>query len=460
MNEKFGKDFTKGSIPKQLLLFSLPILLANLITTGYSIVNAAWVGNLLGGNAVGAIAEVFPVMMIMVALISGATTAVSILIARYYGSDEYESIQKIVNSSWTLGLLVIALVSVTGYILSGSIMEMIGAGPELQEPAAAYLRITFITFIFMYLSNLVVAILRGIGDSITPMIFMVLSTVINAVLDPVLITGAGLFPGMGLNGTAYASLISMGLATISGLVYIKKKYKRLPINLTRLELDKAVLGTIIKIGFPAFIQQSLVSIGSAFVVSFVNGFGMAAIAAYGITNRIDSIAVMPAMAVFMAVSTVTAQNIGANKFSRIKDIFKWGIVLNTIMILVISALLIIFSGNIMNLFVRDKDIISIGVDYLAIVASSYILFAVSFISNGIINGSGKTVVTMVFSIVSICIIRIPAAWVLSCTSLGIKGIWVAIAVSYACTTVLSLIYYFSGRWNSQAVKQVGTAGVL
>lgn len=397
MDKKFGNNFTTGSIPRQLLIFSLPILLGNLITTGYSIINAGWVGNLLGGTSVGAVAVVFPVMMLLIALISGGTTASSILIARSYGSNNNNMIQKVVNNSWTVGLVVVLLVTLFGFLSSGCILRIMGTPAELLKQATSYLQISLLGFAFMYLSNLVVSILRGIGDTTTPMIFMILSTIVNAVLDPLLIAGIGPFPKLGLNGSAVASLISTALATISGLLYLKRKYRGLPINLKRLELDIKMIATIVKLGFPVFIQMSLISISTAFVVIFVNEFGAKAIAAYGVTSRIDTIAIMPATAVFMGISTLTAQNIGANKFERIKGIFKWGIMLNTAVILTISLLVVVFAGGIMKLFVNDQKIIDIGANYLAIVGSSYILFAISFVSNGIINGAGKTNITMLFS---------------------------------------------------------------
>lgn len=313
--------------------------------------------------------------------------------------------------------------------------------------ATGYLRITLYGFVFMYFSNLVVSILRGIGDTTTPMIFMILSTLINAVLDPILIAGIGFFPKLGLNGSALASIISMGIATLSGLLYINRKYKGLPVNFTRLEFDSQMIGSIVKLGLPVFIQQFLLSISSAFVVTFVNGFGAPSIAAYGVTSRIDNIAIMPALAVFMAVATLTAQNLGANRPERIKSIFRWGIIINTVVILVISFVVVGLSKAIMHLFVSDQTIIDIGAHYMGIVGSSYILFAVSFVSNGIINGAGKTAVTMLFSFFSLCVIRIPLAWLLSHTAFGLTGIWLVIAISFGTTTILSLVYYFSGRWN-------------
>lgn len=460
MDRTFGRDFTTGSIPKQLLIFSLPILLGNLITTGYSIINAVWVGNLLGGSAVGAVAVAFPIVMLLVALISGGTTAASILIARFYGSKEPDRIQKVVNNSWTVGFAVVLIVTMAGVFAAGRILQIIGTPPELLEMATDYLRITLYGFVFMYFSNLVVSILRGIGDTTTPMIFMILSTLINALLDPVLILGMGPFPKLGLNGSAVASLVSLGLGTLAGLLYCKRKYEGLPINFRKFEFDLEMISTIAKLGLPIFIQQTLISVSSAFMVFFVNGFGTHSIAAYGVTSRIDSIAILPAMAVFMAVATLTAQNMGAGKPERIGSIFRWGLILNSAVIFVISVGVVGFSKTIMHMFVSDQTIIDIGANYMKIVGSSYILFAISFVSNGVINGAGKPIVPMLFSFLSLCVVRIPLAWLLSKTALGITGIWFVIVLSFATTTILSLAYYYSGRWNNLREVRVGSSGAI
>ncbi|WP_438445045.1 MATE family efflux transporter [Gorillibacterium sp. sgz5001074] len=446
MKPSFGKDFTTGSIPRHLVRFALPILIGNLLATGYSIINAIWVGKLLGKDAVGAVAVSFPIFLGTVALCSGATLASSILVAKAYGAKDHAVIQRVVNHSWSIALILILTVTAGGYLLSDSLIRLMGTPEEIQSLAAGYLRISFVGFAGLYLSYLVSSVLRGVGDTVVPLLFVILSTVVNAVLDPVLIMGLAGLPELGLNGAALASLIATVLTTVMGILYVKRKYKGEPIHPTRLEFDGKAVAEILKLGLPSFVQQMLLSMGYAFITVFVNGYGAAAIAAFGVASRLDSIVAMPAIAMMMAASTLTAQNLGAGKGERIKDVLKWGIVINIPVIVVVSAVCVSFPEAVMRIFVREQDVISSGVDYLRIVGAGYLFFIFFYVSNGIINGAGKTVSTLIISFISLCVIRIPLAALLSHTSLGLRGIWAAIVISFAVTTASSLLYYASGRW--------------
>lgn len=449
MNPSFGRDLTTGSIPRHLIQFALPILIGNLLATGYGIINAIWVGNLLGKEAVGAIAVSFPVFLVLVALCSGATLASSILVSKAYGAKNHGMIQSVVNHSWTLAIVMIGAVTAGGLLSVEPVLWLLGTPSAIMPLAVDYLTIMVAGFAFLYVSNLIAAVLRGIGDTMVPMIFMILSIVINAVLDPLLIMGAGPIPSLGLNGAAYASLIASGTATILGMFYVRRKYGKEPIHPTGLMYERNMIMTILKIGLPSFLQQLLVSLGYAFITVFVNLFGAASIAAFGIASRLDGIIAMPAMAIMMAVSTLTAQNLGAGKPERIKDVFRWGILVNIPVILLISLLCLSFPEMVMRLFVSDAEVIRAGIDYLRIVGAGYLFFILFYVSNGIIMGTGKTMVTMAISFVSLCVIRIPLAAWLSQTGLGIRGIWYAIVISFAVTAVVSLGYYLSGRWKRE-----------
>ncbi|MGO4546359.1 MATE family efflux transporter [Paenibacillus sp. 2TAB23] len=447
MNTQFGKDLTTGSIPKHLIQFALPILIGNLVSTGYSVINTIWVGKLLGKDAVAAIAVSFPIFLAMVALCSGATLATSILVSNAYGAKDNAMIQRIANNSWAVAIVMILIVTLGGLLLSDTILRMIGTPKDIMQLATGYLKISFLSFAGLYISYLISSVLRGIGDTVIPLIFIIISTVINAVLDPLLIMGVGSIPKLGLNGAAYASLISSGAATIMGFIYVRHKYKKEPINPTGLLFERKTIMEILKIGLPSFIQQMLVSMGYAFMTIFVIRFSADSIAAFGIASRIDSIVAMPAIAMMMAVSTLTAQNMGAGKPERIKGIFKWGIVINIPVIAAISVLCVTFPGTIMRIFVNDVDVIQSGIDYLRIVGVGYLFMIIFYVSNGIITGAGKAVSIMVITFISLCVVRIPLAGLLSHTSMGIHGIWFAIVISFAVTTINSLWYYFSGRWN-------------
>jgi putative MATE family efflux protein len=443
----FGKDVTTGSIPKHLLQLALPILIGNLLATGYSIINTFWVGNLLGKEAVGAVAVSFPIFLGMIALCSGATLASSILVSRAYGAKDSAIIQRIVNTSWTLAIAIILIVTAGGWLLSEEMLKLLGTAEEILPLATDYLRITFLGFAGLYLSYLIASLLRGIGDTKVPLLFIILSTALNALLDPLMIKGFGFIPSMGLQGAALASLLSSGVATVLGAIYVKRKYKQEPMHPTALRFEKSMMMDMVKIGLPSFVQQMLVSMGYAFIVLFVNLFSSAAIAAFGIASRLDSIVAMPAIAMMMAVSTLTAQSFGAGKPERIKGIFTWGIVMNIPVILIISVLCFSFPEVIMRIFVSDTEVVEAGIEYLRVVGAGYLFFIVFYVSNGIINGSGKTVSTMVITFLSLCAVRIPLAGWLSHTSLGIRGVWIAVVCSFAMTTLCSLLYYYSGRWN-------------
>ena len=209
---------------------------------------------------------------------------------------------------------------------------------------------------------------------------------------------------------------------------------------------------ILGIGFPSMVQQSLVSIGTAFVTTYVNSFGAEAIAAFGAASRIDMVATMPSLAIGMAATAITGQNLGAAKTERVKEIFKWGVLLAAGITGAISLLAISIPRLILSMFIQVPAVLDIGVLYLRIVGAAYITYAVMFVCNGVINGAGQTLVTMTFSLLSLWAVRVPLAAYLSRTRLGLAGIWIAILISCAVVAGISFSYYCSGRWKKTAAK--------
>jgi putative MATE family efflux protein len=450
--QNFGKDMTVGSVPKHLLSFSIPMLIGNALQTAYNIVDTFWVGQTVGADAVGASAVSFPIIFMLIALASGATIATTILVAQYYGAKNYTMVERVVNNSFTISLILGAVMTIIGLTSSGLILRLMNTPEAIFDMALGYLRITVAGYILMYLGFLITSILRGIGDTSTPLIFMTIGTVINAVLDPLLIVGVGPFPRLGLNGAAWASLIGQAIASALALIYLNHKGHIVAFNPKKLIFDRQLTLLIFKLGFPSMIQQSLVSIGNAFITSFVNSFGPAAIAAFGAATKIDNVAFMPAMSLGMAASALAGQNLGAKKPERVREVFKWGVVMTSIITVVISIAAVTFPRSLMTIFVQEQEVIEMGTTYLRIVGAGYILFAIMFISNGIINGAGHTMVTMLFTLVSLWLIRVPASALLSRTELGLKGIWIAAITSFFITMSISLVYYFSGRWKKVVIK--------
>lgn len=459
MEKRFGKDLTVGSIPRHLLVFSIPMLLGNLIQIGYSLINTIWVGHLVGEDAVGAAGVSFPVLFVLIGLVMGISMATTILVSQYYGAKDYGMVEQIVSNSFSLSLIIGAALTIAGILLSDLILRLMKTPPQNFAMASSYLKISLAGFILFYLVFLINSILRGIGDTITPLIFMSIGIGLNAMLDPFFIGGFGPFPLHGLNGAAYATLASQGIALGISTAYLNRKNHIVAFNPQRLILDKRITFLLLKIGLPAIVQQSLVSFGAMFITTFVNSFGSAATNAFGAVGRVDMVAFMPAMSMSMAASALTGQNLGAGKPERVKDIFTWGVLMTSSTTIVISLVVVFFSKLILTMFGLgdDANVMDIGIAYLRIVGSCYLFFAIMFISNGVINGAGRTMITMTFSLMSLWLIRVPLAWLLSKTSLGIRGIWVAVSLSFAIIMIVSLTYYFSGRWKKSAIIKAPVA---
>ena len=453
MSHKFGKDLTTGSIPRHLLNFSIPMLLGNLLQTGYGIVNTVWVGQKLGADAVGATQVSFPIIFMLISLASGATLATTILVSQYYGAKDFKMVEKVVNNSFSIAMILGTVLTIAGILASDFILRLMGTPAEIFTIASSYLKISIAGFILLFLTFLITSILRGIGDTKTPLIFMAIGIGINAVLDPLMIIGIGPFPKLGLDGAAYASLIAQTLAFIMAMIYLNCKKHFVAINLKKLTLDRHLTYLIFKIGLPSMVQQTLVAISSAFITSFVNAFGAIATAAFGAAGRIENIVFMPMMSFGMAASALAGQNLGAGRSDRVRDVFKWGVIMTSVVTLTLSGLILAFPRLLLMMFIQEPGVLDIGVGYLRIVGCSYILFAILFISNGIINGAGKTLVTMAFTIITIWAVRVPLAAILMKTSLQIHGVWLSVDIGFAVGIIISLSYYFSGRWKKSIISK-------
>ncbi|MHB9134197.1 MAG: MATE family efflux transporter [Armatimonadota bacterium] len=448
---RHGRDLTVGSIPRHLVAFSLPMLAGSALQTAYSFINAIWVGQQLGVSAMAAVTVSFPVVFVLMALGGGLTMATNILIAQYFGARDMAQVRKVVNNSVLLVLGVSVLLVIIGEIFAWQIIRVMNTPPEVIESAARYLQIFLIALPFAFGVFLISSMLRGIGDSTTPLYFQTASVALAVILDPVLMFGWLGFPRLGLNGTAWATVITQAGAVVAVFIYMQRRRSPVSPSWTRLNLDWHIMWKTVKIGMPAAIQQSLVSVGMIFVVGMVNGFGKNATAAFGAAMRIDQLAFMPSMTMSMAVSTLAGQNIGAGKMHRVKEIFRWGVLISAGITAVASVLAVTVPHWLLRIFVHDPEVIGLGVEYLRIVGVGYLFFAVMFVSNGIINGAGHTLVTTIISLVSLWVFRVPIAYYLSAHLHNVRGVWYAILISFAAALAVSLIYYYSGRWQQSMV---------
>jgi putative MATE family efflux protein len=443
----FGRDLTTGSIPRHLVAFSLPMLAGSALQTAYSFINAIWVGQFLGKTALAAVTVSFPVVFVLIALGAGLTLATSILISQHYGAGDMPALRRVVGSSTVLiGALSLVLM-VGGELLAPQIVRAMDTPPDVLPLAVGYLRVFLISLPLGFGLFLTRSMLQGAGDSTTPLYFQAAAVVLTTALDPVLMFGWLGLPALGLNGTAWATVIAQAIA-LSGLVaMLRRRGDPVAPGLGRDSLDWRTASTTIRIGIPSAVQQSLISLGMVFVTGIVNGFGRDATAAFGAACRIDQLAFLPALTFSLAVSTLAGQNIGAGRHHRVREIFLWGCLLSGGITLAASVLVVSAPRVMLRVFTGDAVVIALGAGYLRIVGACYVFFAVMFVSNGIINGAGHTLVTTVVSLVSLWVVRVPLAYWLSGRLGSVRGVWYAIALSFGVSMLSSLGYYLTGRWR-------------
>ena len=330
------------------------MILGSALQTAYSLVNAFWVGKRLGTESLAAVTVSQPVIFVTIAAAAGLTLATNILIAQYYGARNYERIKEVVQTSAVLVAGVSLALLALGLTFAPYLLRMVDTPANIFPAALSYLRVIFWTLPLSFGIFLIASMLRGIGDSKTPVYFQAVSVLANAILDPLLMFGYLGLPRLGLNGTAYASIIAQAAAMVALLLYVPRNRPLVMPDWRRPRIHLSTAWTLFEIGGPSMLQQSMVSLSMLFIVKFVSQFGSDVDAAFGAAIRIDSVAFLPALTVGMAISTIAGQNIGAGKLGRVREAFRWGVLLGGGISLVIMLLVVSFPGFFLRAFLPGQ----------------------------------------------------------------------------------------------------------
>ncbi|HHX96241.1 MAG TPA: MATE family efflux transporter [Clostridia bacterium] len=454
MSMKRVTDFTEGSIPRHLIIFALPMFLGNLLQAFYNIIDSIWVGRFLGHQAFAAISVSFPVIFVLIALIIGITMGTTTLVGQYYGAKKNELVSKTISNSLLLLLVFGSIISLAGVIFSRRILLFINAPLDVLDMAADYLKIFSSGLLGMFLYNGISGILRGLGDSRTPLKFLFYATILNLILDPFFIFGLGPFPRLEVRGAALATIIAQGISALISLRYLFVTSGLVKIKSEFWKIDFKIVKLIFKIGLPAGLQHVFISLSSLLVSSIVNSFGSTIVAGFGAGATIDQFAFMPAMSLGMAVSSLVAQNLGAGKNERVQESVYWSSLITLIITLLISLAAFFIPQLLLFPFTTDPGVIAAGSRYLHYLSFAYIPMALMFTLGGVLRGAGDTFIAMLFTLISLWTIRIPLARYLSqIPTLGIEGVWIGIAVSPLIGLLLNYLYYRSQRWKKSIVNE-------
>ena len=442
-------DLTTGSITKKLYKFALPIIITNLLQAVYSLVDMMIVGRYVGPSGMVAVSVSGQITMIVFSIIMALTNAESALVGQLLGKKNFEGINKLVHTMLSFTVILAAVIMVIVIAFSGPILTALQVPEEAFAQTRQYLIIYMLGTFFVYIYNDLYGMVRGAGISMAPMIFVLISTVVNLVLDFILVGPLQ----MDVAGAAIATVCSQFLNLLMILIFIKKKKLFFVFDKSLLKIAKEWLSPLLKIGLPQALQFSLTSFSFVLIASLINSFGVNPAAATGAVDRLYNIAVLPSQAMMAAIITFVAQNLPGQNYKRIwKGIF-FGALLAVIIAgacLLVCELAPAFA---LGLFTEEMAVIEIGIRYLRIFAILFVVEAVMFTFYGALTGAGHTHITFSCALITAFVVRCIFSWVLCLgTNLEFYGIAVAYVLAPCVGVLISGLYLVSGKWKKSRVK--------
>ena len=431
------KDLTQGDELKTIIYFSLPILMGNIFQQIYNISDAIIIGNFLGKESLAAVGSSYQINVLIIAISIGISLGTSIIVSQCFGAKNIEKLKNAVNTGFIFSLILSFIITIFGFILSNRILILINVPENLLLNSNIYLKIIFIGVIPTFAYNSLTNILKGIGDSKTPTYILIVTVILNIILDILFIA----IMDYGISGAAIATVISQFISFILCFFYVKLKYSNLIFSKFHFSIDFNILKEILTIGMSAMLQQVLISIGFIVIQILVNSFGTDCIAAFISASRIDAFAELPSINLGQALITFVAQNYGAKKMDRIIKGGKESLILGIIFSIITSIIIFIFPEFFISIFNKNSEVIFVGNQYLRIVSAFYIIFCLMQILNGLLLGYGKSFVPLIASITSFCMFQVPMAVLLSKTFLGYNGIWIAAPIGWTGGMLIRLCYF-------------------
>ena len=439
-------DMTQGSPTRLIVLFSLPLLAGNVLQQLYNMVDSVVVGNYVGSSALTAVGAGFSIMFLISSLFLGFSMGATIMIAQYVGAGDQGAVGRTVDTIYSALLVIIVPLTLLGVLASGPLLTLLRVPQEAYEQARTYCMVVLGGIIGTLGYNMNSGIMRGLGDSRTPLIFLFIACVINIVLDLVFV----LVFSWGVFGVALATILAQICSWVFGIFYINRKYPFLHIRLFRMRLDRRLLGQVIRLGIPSAIQECQFAVGILIMQALINGFGNDFAAGFTAANKIDTFAFMPIESFSIAATTYVGQNMGAGRLDRVQTGTRRALVLGTLVCLAMSAVVLPLRRPLLMLFNREPGVVAAGEAYLLRALSLMFILAMMFIMNGVLRGAGATTVPMVASIISLWAARIPVAYALA-YFFGPEEIYWAYPIGWALGLLICVVSYCRGRWKDKCI---------
>ena len=440
---------------KTFLVFLAPMMLSNILQALFGTINNVYLGQMIGVDALAAVSVFFPVMFFFVAFVMGLSSGATVLIGQAWGAGEPGKVRAVAGATLTVALLCATTIAVFGGVFSRPLLIALATPPDILEEASAYARIMMITMPLTFVFILLTAMLRGVGDTMTPLLALTISTAVGLAVTPALIRGWLGLPRLGVASAAWAAAASSLLTLLWLAANLRRRHHPLAFDaafLRTMRLDGALLGKVMRLGIPAAVGMVVMSLAELVLLGLVNGFGSSATAAYGAVNQVMSYVQFPAMSIAISVSIFGAQAIGRGNADRLGSIVRTGLVMNLVLTGGLVALGYLFSRAIMSCFITDAAVLYLAQGLLHIVLWSSVLFGMATVFSGMMRASGTVLMPLLISIFAIAAIEVPTAVILS-RAIGIEGVWTAYPITFTAMFILQMSYYML-VWRKRAIRRL------
>lgn len=453
----FGaQDMTVGKPWVNLATFSIPLLLGNIAQQLYSTVDSIVVGKYVGDNALAAVGSTMALINLLLVLFMGISVGATIMVSQYFGAKDTKKLSETVATTITLTFVASITIIILGLLITRPVLVLLDTPPEILEDAATYMYILLIGFLGCAYYNIISGILRGLGDSITPLIVLLICTALNIGLDLLFVA---VFK-MGVAGVAWATIIAQCISAVVLFIRTFTMKNLIQINAKMFIPHKELTMQVIRLGLPAGGSQMIFSLASIVVQSLTNSFGTQIMAVSVVVMRVDGFAMMPNFTFGTAMSTFVGQNIGAGKMDRVEKGTKASVWMGLIVAVVLTASILLFGRSLMSLFTDTKEVVDIGMKMMSILAVGYIAMSVTQILSGTMRGAGDTMTPMWISLLTTVVIRVPIAYALAYFTRTPampngqpESLFISLLISWILGAVLSCIFYKIGKWRKKGLTQ-------
>lgn len=448
------KDLTEGPPWKRIIEFAIPMLIGNIAQQFYNTADSIIVGYYIGDNALAAVGSAVPILHLLLVLFVGVSVGAGIMVSQYFGAKDREKLSHTIGICISLTAIVSVIIMIIGPIVTRPFLRLLNTPESIFEWSAQYLIIFFVGIAGFSYYNILSGVLRGLGDSLSALVFLLISTALNVILDIIFVAKLN----MGVPGVALATVIAQAISAVLCLLKLLKMKENFDVNLKMLKLHKDYTLRLIKLGLPSGITQGIFSLAMIIVQSLTNTFGELVIASNVIIMRVDGFAMMPNFSFGSAMTTYTGQNIGARKMDRVEEGTKQGTMIAVGVSTVITILILILGKYLVGIFTDTRELIDFSTRMMRVLAVGYVAMAVTQSLGGVMRGAGDTVTPMWISLITTVLLRVPVAYGIAYFTRSEnyptgrpESVFISLLVAWTMGAIITTLFFRRGKWREKAL---------